>query len=165
VAAESLERYSSQPFPRYRFIPGQHPHPRRDPKGHSYGRPEPRPASCDPTDWRQSEEYRYGVDLYNFAYWWESHEVFEGLWKAVGPRTEQGSFFQALIDLAAGNLKQHMDKSHPAINLWKSSLARLEKLPSPYMGLNIRSLAAAITKRLAGSPEACAAPVILRLLI
>jgi uncharacterized protein len=146
VAAESLQRYSSQAFPPYAFIPGKHPHPRRDPKGHSYGRPEPAPPAFGPEDWRKSEDYRYALDLYNFGYWWECHEVFEGLWKAVGPKTEQGSCFQALIDLAAGNLKQRMDKTSPATNLWNSSLARLEKLPSPYLGLDLRAVKQAILK-------------------
>ena len=35
-------RYSTRPFPSYRFVPGKSPHPRRDPHGHSYGQPEPK---------------------------------------------------------------------------------------------------------------------------
>jgi hypothetical protein len=44
-----------------------------------------------------------------------------------------------LIDLAAGNLKQRMGKTRAAYNLWSRSLTRLEKLPSPYMGLDLRA--------------------------
>src|SRR3989441_5753773 len=76
----SLPRFTDRPFPAYRFIPGQSPHPRRDPHGHSYGQPEPTPPPFMPEEWWDSEWYLYGIDLYNYGYWWECHEVFEGLW-------------------------------------------------------------------------------------
>ena len=98
-------RYSTRPFPSYRFVPRRTPHPRRDPSGHSYSLPEPKPIPFSVDRWHTSEDYLYGIDLYNFAYWWECHEVFEGLWHAVGHHSEQGNFFQALIQLAAANLK------------------------------------------------------------
>ena len=44
-----------------------------------------------------SEDYLYGIDLYNWTYWWEAHEVFEAFWHAYGRRTPAGNFFQALI--------------------------------------------------------------------
>jgi predicted metal-dependent hydrolase len=160
VAAEPVPRYSSRPFPAYAYVPGRHPHPRRDPEGHSYGRPEPTPAACTAAHWPTSEEFLYAVDLYNFGYWWECHEVFEGLWKAVGPKTELGSFFQALVDLAAGNLKYRMENSASASKLWKFSLSRLERLPSSLMGLDIHALASELRTRLSDSP---ASPVLLRL--
>ena len=86
----SWPRYSTRPFPSSRFVPGKTPHPRRDPRGHSYEQPEPKQAEFAPAEWQQSEEYLYGIDLYNYAYWWECHEVFEGLWHTVGHGTEQG---------------------------------------------------------------------------
>ena len=67
---------------------------------------EPRPRAFPQDEWSASEDYLYAIDLYNFAYWWESHEIFEGLWHACGRRTQAGNFFQALIQLAAANLKQ-----------------------------------------------------------
>ena len=97
----SLPRYTDRPFPTYRFVPGQSPHPRRDPQGHSYGQPEPTPPLFTPEEWWDSEWYLYGIDLYNHGYWWECHEVFEGLWHAVGPDSPQGQFLQALIQVAA----------------------------------------------------------------
>jgi predicted metal-dependent hydrolase len=86
------------------------------------------------------------VDLFNFGYWWECHEVLEGFWRAVGPKTEQGSAFQALIDLAAGNLKLVGGRPASALKLWQSGLLRLEKLPSLYMGLDIRALERAVRR-------------------
>src|SRR5207249_7363028 len=93
-ASGDCPRYSTRSLPGYAFIPGTNPHPRRDPHGHSYGVPDPKPAPFEPDQWRGSDEYRFAVDLFNFGYWWECHEVLEGFWRAVGPKTEQGSAFQ-----------------------------------------------------------------------
>lgn len=134
-------RYSTRPFPSYRFVPGKSPHPRRDPKGHSYGQPEPRPAAIPPDDWQKSEEYLYGIDLYNFGYWWECHEIFEGLWHAAGHKTEQGNFFQALIQVAAANLKTCSGETGPAGNLARNGLVRLHKIPPRYMGVTVEVFA------------------------
>jgi hypothetical protein len=133
-------RYTVRPFPSYHFVPSKNPHPRRDPRGHSYGKPEPKPSAFQPEDWHKSEEYLYGIDLYNFAYWWESHEVFEGLWHAVGRNTEQGNFLQALIQLAASNLKRFLGDHRAARNLLNSGLVRLRKMPKCYMGIDVARL-------------------------
>jgi uncharacterized protein len=142
-------RYSTEPFPSYRFLPGKNPHPRRDPRGHSYGLPEPRPSVFHPDDWQQSKDYLYGIDLYNFAYWWECHEVFEGLWQAVGEDTEQGNCFQALIQLAAANLKRFLGNEQASQNLARRALLRLEMLPPFYMGIDVMSLSRIVQDDLA----------------
>ena len=133
-------RYSSRPFPAYRFVPGHNPHPRRHPQGHSFGCPEPNPRPCRPDEWSQSEDYRVGIDLYNFAYWWECHEVFEGFWHAVGRKTKQGLFFQALIQLAAANLKHFTKNETAASRLLAKSLRLFAGLPDRYMGIDIAVL-------------------------
>lgn len=133
-------RYTERPFPPYRFIPGSNPHPRRHPQGHSFGCPEPSPEPCRPEDWCQSEDYRFGIDLYNFAYWWECHEVFEGFWHAVGPKTEQGQFFQALIHLAAANLKRFSRHLAASEKLLRTSQTKFYGIPPSYMGLDITDL-------------------------
>lgn len=96
-----------QPFPPYRHVPGVTPHPIRDPRGHSYGLEEDNdePVAL-PNDWHQVEDYLYGVDLYNFAYWWEAHEAWEGLWN----KTEDDCrmFLQGLIQISAALIKCHM---------------------------------------------------------
>lgn len=133
-------RYSTRPFPSYRFVPGKTPHPRRHLSGHSYGRLEPELEALRPDTWSESKAYRYGVDLYNFAYWWESHEVFEAFWHAAGPKTEQGRFFQGLIQLAAGNLKRCMGNERAARNLFQRSTLRLSELPGHYLGIDVADL-------------------------
>ena len=139
-------RYSTRPFPTYRFVPGKTPHPRRDPSGHSYGLPAPTPSSFPTDRWQQSDDYRYGIDLYNYAYWWECHEVFEGFWHAAGRDTEQGNFFQALIQLAAANLKHVLGNSTATQNLLHSGMTRLQRIPSSYMGVDVVGLVAAVQR-------------------
>jgi len=133
-------RYSAHPFPPYRFVPGRTPHPRRNPLGHSYGQPEPKPTPFSADQWQASEDYLYGIDLYNFAYWWECHEVFEGLWHAVGHNSEQGNFFQALIQLTAANLKSFLGSHAAAHNLFRSGIIRLQKVPPSYQGIDVSRL-------------------------
>ena len=141
-------RYSTRPFPLYRFVPGRTPHPRHDPSGHSYGLPEPKPTQFSAERWQSSEDYLYGIDLYNFAYWWECHEVFEGLWHAVGHNSEQGNFFQALIQLTAANLKYFVGNSAAAYNLLRSGIIRLQNVPPSYMGIDVSRLTEALQAHL-----------------
>lgn len=91
-----------------------------------------------------SEDYLYGIDLYNWTYWWEAHEIFEGFWHAYGRDTQGGNFFQALIQCAAANLKRELGNEQATRNLVSHALARLCLSPDLYMGLDI----AAITEQL-----------------
>jgi hypothetical protein len=154
-------RYTTRPFPSYRFLPGKNPHPRRDPLGHSYDQPEQKLLAFPPEEWQRSDDYLYGIDLYNYAYWWESHEVFEGLWHAVGHDTEPGNFFQALIQLAAANLKQFLGNEQAAQKLVRRGLARLQNLPQLYMGIDVIAFSEAC--RVISTPLASSSPYQIRL--
>ncbi len=156
----SWPRYTTTPFPPYRYVPGKQPHPRNSPLGHSYGGPEPQLAAFPAEGWRQAEGYLYGIDLYNYAYWWECHEVFESLWHAVGKKTEQGNFFQALIQLAAGNLKHVVGNLQAADNLIKRGLIRLENVPDRYMGVDVTGLSEDVRRYGIGPAKQ---PVLIRL--
>ncbi|MGH7563985.1 MAG: DUF309 domain-containing protein [Gemmatimonadota bacterium] len=103
----SWPRYSSRSVPSYRFVPGLNPHPHRDPAGHSYGEPVSALAPWSPEGWRSLEPWLYGVDLYNFAYWWEAHEVLEQLWHAAGRTSPHARFVQGIIHVSAANLNLH----------------------------------------------------------
>jgi hypothetical protein len=139
-------------------VPGRAPHPRRDPRGHSYGLPEPKPTPFPADQWHTSEDYLYGIDLYNFAYWWECHEVFEGLWHAAGHNSEQGNFFQALIQLAASNLKRFLGNRQAAQNLMNSGIVRLQKAPKYYMGIDVARLTEEFLRHRV-DPDFCASPI------
>jgi hypothetical protein len=112
--ADPPARYSRHPFPAYRYVPGLHPHPVLDPDGHSFRPPgsPPPPASplLPPDRWAECHGYLYGMDLYNYAYFWEAHETWESLWQQIDHDCEQGHFLQGLIQIAAAHLKRHVDR-------------------------------------------------------
>jgi len=85
-----------------------HPHPRSDKRGHSYGRDEPPLTFAVLGDPAASEPFRYGLDLFNYGYYWEAHEAWEPLWLAA--RREPAAqplamLVKALIKLAAAGVK------------------------------------------------------------
>lgn len=153
-------RYSCQPWPAYRFVPGVSPHPRRHPDGHSYGQCEPASPAPAWDRWRTNDAYLFGVDLYNFAYWWECHEIFESFWRMSGAKSEPGRFFQALIHVAAGNLKRCMGSPVSADRLCKAALERFQLMPQIYMGIDIRMFERDIQAYVNGSRTA---PALIRL--
>jgi hypothetical protein len=129
------------PFPPYRFVSGRHPHPVRDPEGHSYGQEEE--ADHVPADaFREDEDYLRGIDLYHAGYLWEAHEAWEGIWKA-SPDPVQRDFLQGLIQLAASLLKRHVGHERGARGLAEAARERLTRVAAHhprYMGLDIAAL-------------------------
>lgn len=98
-------RYTDRPLPPYSYVPRRAPHPVSNPLGHMYGQEKPRPAPLDPDRWFESEEYRYGVDLFNHGFYWEAHEAWESLWVAAGRRGPTSLWLKALIKYAAAMVK------------------------------------------------------------
>jgi predicted metal-dependent hydrolase len=105
----STQRYAAHAdLPSYRHVLGETPHPRTDPLGHSFGVADPiAMAPLAAASWRSNETYLLGIDLYNFAYWWEAHEQWEALWRLQGRSTATSSFLQGLIQVSASLLKWH----------------------------------------------------------
>ncbi len=136
-----------RPFPPYRFVPGLHPHPAADPAGHSYGKEE-EPTALPAERWRENSDYLYGIDLYHQGYLWESHEVWEGLWRKASREDIQGLFLQGLIQNSAAQLKLHLNAYRGASSLSRYACARMElvlasgnlDLRGDYMGLNVAGL-------------------------
>jgi hypothetical protein len=76
-----------------------------DPGGHQHGaRPRP-PDALIPERWQDSRAYLRGLDLFNFGYYWEAHEAWEGLWQACGRTGTTAEFLKGLIKLAAAGVK------------------------------------------------------------
>ena len=99
-------RYASSiPYPAYAFVPGRNPHPVSDPAGHSYGKSHVIPEPLDSNDPGRSLAYREALDLFNAGYFWEAHEVWEGLWIAAGRAGVVADFLKGLIKCAAAGVK------------------------------------------------------------
>ncbi len=137
-------RYTRRPFPPYRFLPGQTPHPTRDPAGHSYNTPPVHLASFDPEAWYRCEEYLYGVDLFNHGYWWEAHEAWEAVWKAAGRRTETGFFIQGLIQIAAAHLKRLQGSRGVARRMAAAGLEKMSHVRGVFLGIDVETLRHAV---------------------
>lgn len=142
-------RYSTLPLPAYRYVPGRTPHPVRDPRGHSFGKPE-RVEVLDPERWPDCETYLFGVDLLNLGYWWEAHEALEGLWRAAGRESEPGRLLQGLIQVAAALLKHSMGSEGPARHLAALACEKLRRAPEGLLGIQGRDLADQVEAHLAG---------------
>ena len=98
------------PLPPYRYVPGRMPHPFRHPDGHNHleglGLPVPQPQPDQ--DWAGCLHHRYAIDLFHHRFYWECHEVWESLWLQLPQNSAPRVLIQALIQVAAGALKQHM---------------------------------------------------------
>ena len=135
-------------LPPYAYVPGQQPHPIRDPRGHSFGMKPDDPEPPDPNRWRACRTYLYGIDLFNHGYYWEAHEVLEGLWHACHRRGPMGMFFKALIALAAAGLKLRMGNRRGVTGHARRAADLFDKIAlevgcdeAHYMGLDVHALA------------------------
>lgn len=133
-------------LPPYAFVPGRSPHPVSDPRGHSHGLAPEQAAPPDPKRWRDCLPYLYAIDLFNHGYYWEAHEVWEGLWHACGRRGTTADFLKGLIKLAAAGVKVREGRaegvrSHArrAAELFGQVARELEGDAS-YLGLSLRAL-------------------------
>ncbi len=140
MTSSSRKRYTERPLPTYRHLPGKTPHPTRDPRGHSYDRPEPDLPDLNHENWAKCDEYLYGIDLFNEGYWWECHEVLEGLWHASGIGSEAGHVLQAVIQCAAAHLKATTDRPVGAMRLHDHSLRHARWSGSRKLGLDLEAM-------------------------
>jgi len=143
-------------FPAYRFVSGLHPHPVRDPGGHSHGAPAPEPRAVDPARWGACADYLAGIDLFNAGFLWEAHERWEGLWKASSDPLQR-ELLQGLVQLAAALIKVHLEERRGARGLAQAALERLRRVRDAAagersMGLDCGALVAAV--------EGCFDPVL-----
>lgn len=133
----STSRYTSRAFPSYRFIPGKSPHPTRDPDGHSYKKMSEQLKLFEDMQWQSCDEYLYGIDLFNYGYWWEAHEALEAVWKAAGRKTETGLFLQGLIQVAAAHLKKLQGFDDVAKDIATKGLEKMKRKENIYLGIDI----------------------------
>jgi hypothetical protein len=149
-STSQLRRFlPDRPFPPYAYVPGDTPHPTRDPGGHSFGAESQAPEPPGPEHWRSCRDYLYGIDLFNHGFYWEAHEAWEGIWVACGRRGPTATYLQALISLAAAGLKARSGSARgmranagKAARLFESLASHAGcSYGSRYMGLDICALA------------------------
>ena len=135
-------------LPPYTFVPGRTPHPVRDPAGHLFGKPCVFPPPLEPTRWQENRTYLHGIDLFNHGYYWEAHEVWEGLWRAAGRAGTTADFLKGLIKLAAAGVKVRQRQPRGVASHAAGAAAHFRALAgergedSSYLGLRLRDLLA-----------------------
>ena len=132
-----IRRYSNRAFPPYRHVPGSTPHPTRDPEGHSFGDDARHLPDLNASDWRHCDAYLYGIDLFNAGYWWEAHEVLEGLWHAAGIGTPAAHVLQAVIQCAAAHLKTFTGRPVGARRLFEQAHNHVLWRRDHHLGLDL----------------------------
>ena len=117
-------RVPSVTLPPYRFVPGLNAHPMRHPEGHLYGHEEPTWTRC--SSWKEDISFLRGCDLFDHRYFWESHEVWEGMWHQVDRSEPLSHLLQGLIQVAASTLKRHVNHLRGARQLHEMSIEHFE---------------------------------------
>jgi len=124
---KKLSRYSQAPFPQYAYIPGKGP---KDEKRQDI--PQFQFVKLSEENWKNNEAYLYGIDLFNHAFYYEAHEVWEGLWHVTGHQTQEGDFLKMLIQLSAYQLKIILSEENPAQRL----MTRIQEIGTHLMFRN-----------------------------
>ena len=106
------QRWTQDPLPPYRYVPGEGPHPLRDPRGHRYPLFVP------------ENRVHLGYDLINYRFYWEAHELLEGRWKECRG-TMEAEWLQSLIQACAHILRLHTGHEQASHRLLTRSLNRL----------------------------------------
>jgi hypothetical protein len=100
-------------LPPYTFIPGTTtPHPIRHPDGHSHGRKGRTPAPMKAEAWAENRNFLLAIDLFNYGYYWESHEEWDRLWRAANPESIIARFLKGLVKLSAAGIKVREHSIH-----------------------------------------------------
>lgn len=156
-----LVRYAPEiPFPKYAFVPGRHPHPVTDPRGHHFGCPQAPVGALDPADPLRSREYLFAIDLFNAGYYWEAHEAWEGLWIAAGRRGAVADFLKGLIKLAAAGVKAREGSSEGVVRHARRARELLETIRSDAVVRDDQLAGLGITRLIEIATELTERPVI-----
>ena len=123
--ATNRPRYTNIEFPDYPHIPGKTPHPNKR-GGHSFNKPEPKCLGLQESFWN-NKCFFFGVDLFNYSYYWESHVYWEGVWHKSNHIEIYDCFLKAIIKIAAGLIKKNMGQISVANDLWEKSKILLQK--------------------------------------
>lgn len=107
------------PLPARPYLPGQGPRPELE--------------GPDPWLW--------GIDLFNHGFYWEAHEVWEGLWQVSLKQAPEGLALRGLIQAAAACLKSLQGNMRGRDILVARAIATLEASGFQcWRGLSFREL-------------------------
>ena len=148
-----IERYTNFSLPSRKYIPGEGPHPRKNPENFHI----PPLPSCvlksEKDDWRKCARYLYAIELFNLGYWWEAHEVLEGLWMQAGRKTQLALFIQGIIQIAAALLKYSQGNMKGALLLSDRGLEKIRRRKGVYLGIDADEFADRVENYFSGENQ------------
>lgn len=104
--------------------------------------------------WLLDDDYAHGAALFDGGFYWESHEVWEGLWRATS-EAQLRSFLQALIQVAAALLHRRDGRLDGMRTVARRADRRLDELGTRLVaGVDL----AALRRRLATAIADLGAP-------
>jgi predicted metal-dependent hydrolase len=114
-------RLPNIPLPNRRYVPGEMPHPR-----HLSASVIPTLALATVDSIWLDTRWLYGLDLFDAAFYWESHEVWEELWHTLGKTEPDAQLIQGMIQLAASLLTAELGREAASIRLLARAQAKLQ---------------------------------------
>lgn len=96
---------------------------------------------------------RQGVELYRAGRYFECHEAFEEVWRSTTPEPKE--LWQGIIQVAVGLYHYRRGKPVVSKRVLAKGRRRLEPLPSPDHGLDVRRLLRGVRawERWLGDPD------------
>ena len=134
-------RYSDEPLPARRYLPGRGPRPRDASGGEALSW-----ASRFEEDLGECGAYRYGVDLFNASFYWEAHEAWEEVWQAAGPKSPLGVQLRGLIQMTAALLKVELDEPIGARRLAARASSHLVGASQSVFGFDVGALSRRVAR-------------------
>ena len=141
----AARRIPTLKLPLYAYVPGRNPHPFKDPDGHRYGAEWNFPYE---QNWREDQGWLLGLDLFDFGFYWECHELWEAQWRTRPRNCVSRQLLQGMIQSAAALLKPV--GSRAAKRLWTSANQRLLQAVAFDRGIDLHLTMASIATALDG---------------
>lgn len=139
-------------WPPYAFVPDRgQPHPVREPEGHLYGAVA-NVERMHPDHWQACRTYLWGIDLFNFGFYWEAHETWEGVWRGHARAEITAVFLQGLIKFAAAGVKVRQGIPAGVVSLANGAAEHFAEVlarivgQARYCGLNVQPLGKAASR-------------------
>ena len=89
--------------------------------------------------------HELGIGHFNAGRFFPAHEAWETAWKQA-KGTPDAEFFKGLSQLGAGYVHLRRANAHGAFTLMRRAAGRIERYPSPHLGVDTAALAEAASR-------------------
>jgi hypothetical protein len=154
TAKNKIPRLTDISFPERPYLPGTGMiHPGKDPANSHIPQIPPPAIAFDVETWRFSQHYLYAIDLFNYRYWWEAHEVLEDVWIEAGKNTPGGKFIQGIIQISAALLKTAQSQAGTR-RLAAKGLSKIRLQSGVFLGVDVHEFGLQVTTYIEGKVSA-----------